>query len=130
MIAWSNLDTLKSYGALPETKDRVKLTEVMAGESGAERVRKYALPMAEGLTYHYAAKKVDDTILEKLAESSEYGVILRAKGMVALTDGSWGYFDLTPEEYEIRDGAADYTGRLCVIGSELKEKEVAALFGL
>ncbi len=71
-----------------------------------------------------------ESILEKLSESSEYGVILRAKGMVALTDGSWGYFDLTPEEYEIRDGAADYTGRLCVIGSELKEKEVAALFGL
>ena len=67
MIAWSNLDTLKSYNALPETKDSVKLSEVMAGESGAERVRKYAVPMAEGLTYHYAAKKVDDTILEKLA---------------------------------------------------------------
>ena len=69
-------------------------------------------------------------ILEKLSESSEYGVILRAKGMVALTDGSWGYFDLTPEEYEIREGAPDYTGRLCVIGADLKEKEVAALFGL
>ena len=71
-----------------------------------------------------------EAILEKLAESSEYGVILRAKGMVALTDGSWGYFDLTPEEYEIREGAPDYTGRLCVIGADLKEKEVAELFGL
>ncbi|MBR6406058.1 MAG: cobalamin biosynthesis protein CobW, partial [Lachnospiraceae bacterium] len=71
-----------------------------------------------------------EAILEKLSESSEYGIILRAKGMVALTDGTWGYFDLTPEEYEIREGAPDYTGRLCVIGSELKEKEVAALFGL
>ena len=71
-----------------------------------------------------------EQILEKLSESSEYGMILRAKGMVALTDGTWGYFDLTPEEYEIREGAPDYTGRLCVIGSELKEKEVAELFGL
>ena len=71
-----------------------------------------------------------EAALEKLSESSEYGIILRAKGMVALTDGTWGYFDLTPEEWEIREGAADYTGRLCVIGSGLKEKEVAALFGM
>ena len=71
-----------------------------------------------------------DAILEKLSESSEYGMILRAKGMVPLTDGSWGYFDLVPGEYEIREGAADYTGRICVIGSELKEKALGELFGL
>ena len=57
-------------------------------------------------------------------------MILRAKGMVPLTDGSWGYFDLVPGEYEIREGAADYTGRICVIGSELKEKSLGELFGL
>ena len=68
--------------------------------------------------------------LEKLSESSAYGMILRAKGMVALTDGSWGYFDLVPGEYEIRSGEPDYTGRLCVIGSELKEHELEELFGL
>ena len=71
-----------------------------------------------------------EAILEKLAHTDEYGSILRAKGMVALTDGSWGYFDLTPEEWEIREGAADYTGRLCVIGADLKEHEVEELFGL
>ena len=68
--------------------------------------------------------------LETLSESSECGVILRAKGMVALTDGTWGYFDLVPGEYEIRTGAPDYTGRLCVIGSDLKEDKIASLFGL
>ena len=56
--------------------------------------------------------------------------MLRAKGMVALTDGSWGYFDMTPGEYEIREGAPDYTGRLCVIGSELKEEKIEELFGV
>jgi len=71
-----------------------------------------------------------ENILEKLSESSEYGVILRAKGMVPLTDGSWGYFDLVPGEYEVREGAADYTGRICVIGSDLKEKALGELFGL
>ena len=67
MVAWKNLDTLDAYQALLSTKDSVKLTEAMSGENGAERVRKYFVPMAEGLTYHYAAKKVDDSILEKLA---------------------------------------------------------------
>ena len=68
--------------------------------------------------------------LEKLSESSEYGVILRAKGMVELTSGSWAYFDLVPGEYEVRDGEPDYTGRICVIGSDLKEEALAELFGL
>ena len=67
MVAWKNLDTLESYQALQETKGRVNLVQAMEGESGAERVRKYAVPMAEGLTYHYAAKTVDDDILGKLA---------------------------------------------------------------
>ncbi|MBR3036114.1 MAG: cobalamin biosynthesis protein CobW, partial [Lachnospiraceae bacterium] len=67
--------------------------------------------------------------LKVLSESEAYGVILRAKGIVPLTDGTWGYFDLVPGEYEVREGAADYTGRLCVIGSELKEDRLAELFG-
>ncbi len=71
-----------------------------------------------------------DEILKILAETEEYGVILRAKGMVQGLDGQWMYFDLVPGEYEIRTGAADYTGRLCVIGSGLHEKELAELFGL
>lgn len=67
-------------------------------------------------------------ILEKLANTQEYGMILRAKGMVPATDGTWIYFDLTPGEYELREGTPDYTGRLCVIGTQLKEAEIEALF--
>ena len=67
MVSWNNLDTLASYQALQGTKDQVKLREVMAGEEGAARVAKYAVPMAAGLTYNYAAKKVDDDILKKMA---------------------------------------------------------------
>ncbi len=67
MISWKNLDTLESWKAVEETKGSVKLSEVMAGENGAKRVAEYAIPMAGGLTYHYAAKKVDDNVLEKLA---------------------------------------------------------------
>ena len=71
-------------------------------------------------------------ILAKLAdeESTEFGIILRAKGIVAAEDGRWLHFDLVPGEEEVRYGAADYTGRICVIGSELKEDKLAELFGL
>ena len=70
-------------------------------------------------------------ILEELAyESEKYGIILRAKGIVASTDTDWIYFDLVPGEYEIRDGKPDYTGKLCVIGSELKEDLLEKLFKL
>ena len=69
-------------------------------------------------------------ILEKLSESSEFGIILRAKGIVPTTEGSWLQFDLVPGEYEVRDGQADYTGRLCVIGSDLKEDALSELFEL
>ena len=69
-------------------------------------------------------------ILEALTTSDEYGMILRAKGMVPAEDGTWIHFDMVPEETEIREGAADFTGRLCVIGSELKEDKIAELFGL
>ena len=67
MIEWKNLDTLQTYQELLQAKDSVKLSEELAGEKGAERVAKYSVPMAAGLSYHYAAKKVDDSILEKLA---------------------------------------------------------------
>ena len=60
----------------------------------------------------------------------ECGAILRAKGIVPAGDGSWLHFDYVPEEHQVRTGPADYTGRLCVIGAELKEDKLAALFGL
>ena len=66
MVSWNNLDTLQAFKELLATKGSVSLKEVMAGEAGGERVAKYTIPMAEGLAYHYAAKKVNDDILEKL----------------------------------------------------------------
>ena len=71
-----------------------------------------------------------EKMLEALSASDEYGIILRAKGMLPAEDGTWIYFDMVPEETEIRSGAPEYTGRLCVIGSKLNEDKLAELFGL
>ncbi len=84
-------------------------------------------------TSHKFEESALKSILEALAktEDNEYGIILRAKGYVPSTEGSeWLHFDLTPGEFEVRHGSADYTGRLCVIGSELKEDAIKELFGL
>ena len=67
-------------------------------------------------------------ILKTLSDSEEYGIVLRAKGMLPDTEGTWLHFDLVPGEYEIRNGSADYTGRLCVIGSKLDEAKLEKLF--
>ncbi|MCI5648135.1 MAG: GTP-binding protein [Fusicatenibacter sp.] len=69
-------------------------------------------------------------ILKTLSEDTAYGTVLRAKGMVAGADGQWIYFDMVPEEYEVRDGAPEFTGRICVIGSKLAENKLEELFGL
>ena len=71
-----------------------------------------------------------EKILETLSETEEYVVILRAKGMLPAEDGTWIYFDMVPEETEIREGAPEYTGRLCVIGSKLDEHALEELFGI
>ena len=84
---------------------------------GRETIRKYT---REGL----------EKMLKALSASEDYGIILRAKGMLPAEDGTWIYFDMVPEETEIREGAPEYTGRLCVIGSKLKEDKLAELFGL
>lgn len=75
------------------------------------------------------AKEELERILAEL-DLGECGAILRAKGIVPAADGSWFHFDYVPEEHEVRAGPADYTGRLCVIGADLKEDRLAALFGL
>lgn len=67
-------------------------------------------------------------ILKRLEEDSAYGTILRAKGMVAGEDGEWIYFDMVPQEHEVRLGAPEYTGRICVIGSGLHEAGLETLF--
>ncbi len=69
-------------------------------------------------------------ILATLADTNEYGFVLRAKGMVASEDGEWLHFDLTPGEYEVRRGASDYTGKICVIGTDINEDALMELFGL
>ena len=77
----------------------------------------------------YTKEELDE-ILVKLSEETEYGIILRAKGMLPAADGTWLYFDLVPGEYEIRNGAPDYTGRLCVIGSKMDTDKLEKLFKL
>ena len=76
----------------------------------------------------YTAEQIG-SILEEL-DSGEYGIVLRAKGIVAGTDGQWVHFDFVPGELNVRNGAADVMGRLCVIGSKLDESGIAKLFGL
>ncbi len=68
-------------------------------------------------------------ILDQLSREEDYGIVLRAKGMVPDSKGTWLYFDMVPEEVEIRTGEPEYTGRLCVIGSKLKNEKLEELFG-
>ena len=84
---------------------------------GRETVRKYTMDEMRD-------------ILMKLTDTDEYGTVLRAKGMVPDEDGTWIYFDMVPGEQDIRTGSPEYTGRLCVIGADLKEDNIAALFGV
>ena len=80
-------------------------------------------------TAHKYSREELQEALSALAMTEDYGYILRAKGMVPCDDGqTWLHFDLVPEEFQIREGAADYTGRLCVIGSDLKEDQLEKLF--
>ncbi len=84
---------------------------------GRETIRKYTMDEIR-------------EILAKLDDEETYGIVLRAKGMVESPDGTWVYFDMVPEEIDIRKGAPEYTGRLCVIGSRMNEAKIAELFGL
>ncbi len=74
-------------------------------------------------------KSAVEAALQEL-DSGKYGTILRAKGILPAADGSWIHFDYVPQEYNVRSGSADVTGKLCVIGAQLDEKGVAALFGV
>ena len=75
----------------------------------------------------FTKQNVQD-ILESLSNTQVYGCILRAKGMLEIEDGKWIHFDLVPENFEIREGTADYTGRICVIGTNMNKTKVAELF--
>ena len=82
---------------------------------GKETVRKYS-------------REEIEKILKTLSEEDSYGMILRAKGMLESEDGVWTYFDMVPEEVDIREGSAEYTGRICVIGSKLDEAKLEQLW--
>ena len=79
-------------------------------------------------TIHKYSKEQLNSILNTLSQSEEYGVILRCKGIVASSEEEWFYFDMVPQESEIRKGNPQYTGRICVIGSNLNEEKLASLF--
>ena len=81
-------------------------------------------------TAHKYTEEELDLILKALSETEGYGTILRSKGIIAMEDGTWRQFDLVPEEYETRECQADYTGRICVIGTDLKEEDLMKLFHL
>lgn len=68
--------------------------------------------------------------MQALAETEDFGYVVRSKGIVPAEDGSWIYFDLVDGEYEIRTGEPDYTGRLVVIGTDIEEEKLEKLFGL
>ena len=79
-------------------------------------------------TAHKYTEEELSCLLKMLSETQDYGTVLRSKGIIAMADGSWKQFDLVPEECEVREGQADYTGRVCVIGTDLKETELMKLF--
>ena len=81
-------------------------------------------------TAHQYTEGELEQILKALSEGEAYGTVLRAKGIIPVEGGLWKQFDLVPGEYEVREGQPDYTGRLCVIGTDLKEEELAVLFHL
>ena len=75
----------------------------------------------------FSAEKIN-TVLKELSNVEKYGVVLRAKGIVDSCDGEWIYFDYIPEEIDIRRGAPDFTGKICVIGSKLDQAAIKKLF--
>lgn len=81
-------------------------------------------------TPHKYERPVIEQALKALSETEDYGTVLRAKGMVEASDGTWIYFDMVPGEYELREGQPEYTGRLCVIGCDLAEDRLLELFEL
>lgn len=81
-------------------------------------------------TPHVFVKETIEHALKAFCETEEYGIILRAKGIVPAEDGTWIYFDMVDGEYELRTGEPDYTGRLCVIGTNVEEEKLKTLFGI
>jgi len=117
-VALPYAPTSVNMDLMTEQELRGKLAQGME-EAAAGRIREAGPAMAE------LREKLED-----LNDSFHYGTVLRAKGIVAAQDGRWLHYDYVPEEHEVRYGAADYTGRICVIGSGLKEDKLKELFRL
>ena len=102
----------------------------MMSKSNADPSANYADYLADTVEANKDSFTEDELkeILDKLAKGGEYGEVLRAKGIVTPAEGEWFHFDLVPEETELRRGAADYTGRICVIGANLNEDKLKELF--
>jgi len=81
-------------------------------------------------TPHVFTRENIERAMKAFCETEDYGTILRSKGMVPGEDGTWIYFDMVDGEYELRSGEPDYTGRLCVIGTDLREEKLEQLFGI
>ncbi|MCR4611103.1 MAG: GTP-binding protein [Lachnospiraceae bacterium] len=81
-------------------------------------------------TPHKFERETIENAMKKFVETTEYGTIIRSKGMVPATDGTWIYFDLVDGEYELRDGEPEYTGKLVVIGTDVEEDKLLELFGI
>ena len=106
MIEWKNFDSLESYGELAKA-ERVKLAEVMSGESGAERVKAYSVPMAAGMVYNYAAKQVDENVLavlKKLAKEAQLSEKYKGlyNGEMINTGSAWCFISSHADSLEIR----------------------------
>ena len=121
--------TTMSMNIIMTTNMSIIMTTIMAMTAPAAAMITITTIIITIMQMKYSEEQLRD-ILKKLSEGDEYGIILRAKGIIPCTDGTWIHFDMVPEEFEIRRGDADYTGRLCVIGSHLDEEELAKLFGL
>ena len=118
---------MAAYISVPRDLTRVK-SKVLFGLTKRQLIC-FGTGALIGVPVYFFVRAAGNLSLAALAMGEDYGYILRAKGMVPCDDGqTWLHFDLVPEEFQIREGAADYTGRLCVIGSDLKEDQLEKLF--
>ena len=133
--------TILTYAGLTKLEEELHDLKVVRRKEVAEKIKEAREQgdLSENAEYDAAKDEQRDIearieeiekILDTLSNDASYGMILRAKGMVAGQDGAWIYFDMVPGEADIRTGSPDYTGRLCVIGSKIDEAKLAELFGI
>ena len=123
-------DELQELRVRVTQKREYKNFEELAAAYPIERLYSPSFTKEEYLALFpkFYSKEEIENILAALGDTEKYGLVLRAKGIVPGTDGSWIHYDFVPEESNVRTGSADYTGRICVIGSKLREDELAKLF--